>query len=241
MKKPSHNLQRAGFLIFIIGFLLGVMLIIASAWPDLESRMYGFSRYPDEKHTPLSCPALMTTQDRGQVIARLHNPLKKTITLYVKAQMSSSLLIDTLNETVELQPGETQILHWDVGEENIDMNYFIFAFVQILPTSTLTMKGATCGTLVLDLPFRGGPILYYATVILAAVGIGLGAWLWFRNIDWGDPKMVYDSWFMRFIILDIVIGVAGSMLGWWGAGLVSLVVLLLTWSVYIYPRRSTGE
>jgi len=79
----------------------------------------------------------------------------------------------------------------------------------------------------LDLPFRGGPILYYATVILAAVGVGLGAWLWFRNIDWSDQRMVHNSWFMRFIILDIVVGVVGSMLGWWGAGLVSLVIMLL--------------
>ncbi len=241
MKTRSHTLQSAGFIIFLLGFLLGVLLIIASAWPDLESRMYGFSRYPDEAHTPLSCPALMTTQDSGQVTARLHNPLEKTITLYVKAQMSSSLLIDTLKETVELQPGETRILSWEVGEENIDMNYFIFAFVQILPTSSLPLKGATCGTLVLDLPFRDGPVLFYAVLVLAAVGIGIGAWLWFRNIDWSDPRMVHNSWFMRFILLDIVVGVIGSILGWWAVGLVSLVILLLTWSVYIYPRRSAED
>jgi len=258
MKKPSHTLQSAGFIIFVIGFLLGILLIIASAWPDLEARMYEFSRYPDEKHTPLSCPPLMTTLDSEQVKARLHNPLEKTVTLYVKAQLSSSLLIDTLyvadpegniveitqgyvKETIELQPGETHTLIWDVDAANVDMNNFIFAFVQILPTSTLPLKGATCGTLVLDLPFRGGPFLFYAAVVLAAVGIGVGAWLWFRNIDWSDPRMVHNSWFMRFIILDIVVGVIGSILGWWAVGLVSLVVLALTWSVYLYPRRSAED
>lgn len=239
MKKQSLFLERSGFIIFTFAIILGVCLMVVSAWPDLEALVYGFRRFTEDPLKSLSCPMLLTRQDRAQITVKLNNPNDKVINRKVEAQFSTPMTLYSVEEWVELQPGETKIIAWEVGAENIDLKRFIFASVRAYPAKSLPLVESTCGILVLNLPFKGGMVLFYVTLALAAVGLIFGLWLWTRNTDLSRTEMITQSRFMRFLTGVIIVGVAGSMLGWWLLGLLSLITMLLTWSVFLYPRKTT--
>jgi hypothetical protein len=201
--------------------------------------VYGFERFTEDPLKGLSCPVLMTTQDRAQVTLRLHNPNEKAINRKVEVQISSRLTWISDEQWVEVQPDETKTVAWEIGEEHIDLKRFIFASVRAYPSPSLPLVESTCGVLVLDLPFAGGVVLFYVALGLTALGIAFGLWLWTRHADLSEPAVVSQSRFMRFLAGVIIVGVVGSLLGWWIIGLLSLVVMLLTWTVFLYPRRTT--
>lgn len=239
MKKHSLVLERVGFIIFTFAIVLGILLVLASAWPDMEAMVYGFERFTEDPLKGLACPVLMTTRDRETVTVRLHNPDDKVMNRQLEAQISSRLTLVFDEQWVELQPDETKTIAWEIGEENIDLKRFIFVSVRAFPSQSLPLVESTCGVLVLDLPFAGGVVLFYVALGLTVLGIGFGLWLWTRHTDLSEPAAVSQSRFMRFLVGVIVVGVAGSLLGYWIIGLLSLVVMLLTWSVFLYPRKST--
>ena len=240
MKNKSLVLQRVSFIIFTLAVLLGICLTLASAWPDMEAFFYGFDDFTNEKLTTLSCPVLMTAQDRKQITIKLHNPNDEAIVRKVEADFSSRLAILNYPAILEFQPGETKIVAWDIGEENIDLNHFILVSVRAYPSRNVELVESTCGIIVLNLPFKGGPVIFYVAMALAALGRGGGLWLWTRHSDLSEPGVVSQSRFMRFVTGVVIVGVVGSYLENWPVGLLSLVAMLLTWSVFLYPRRNTA-
>ena len=238
MAKDPLALRRAGLISFAIGILLGILLILACAWPDMEAQFYGFVKYTNEPLKSLRCPVLMTTKDRLPVTIRLNNPNDKVITRVVQAQFSTRLTVDTVQEKVELQPGETKTLSWEVGEENVDLKRFIFARVFTYPATSLPMTDSSCGTMVLRLPFKGGLVIFYGAVLLAAIGMGAGFWLWLRHSDLSEPAVVTQSWQMRFIAVVIAVGVLVSYIGIWILAVLALTLALVSFSVFLMPRKN---
>jgi hypothetical protein len=232
----SPTSRRLGLVIFILAICLGVLLTVASVWPDLEAFFYGFERLADQPLVTLTCPVLMTTHDRAAVAVRLHNPEKRVIKQRLLVQLSG-LFITTQEQEVELQPGEWRTVSWEVGPENIDLERFIFARVFAYPAASLRMSEANCGVLVLDLPFAGGPQFFFGLLALAVLGAGLGLWLWTRGRA-GDFSVHASGGRMRFIAIVVAVGLLAGALGVWGLGLLALVVAALTLVVFLV--RNTG-
>jgi hypothetical protein len=231
------SLRRVGFISFSIAIFLGVLLILARAMPDLESTMYGFIKYGYPRLTSLSCPVLMTLQDREPVTVRLRNPLDKNLSYYVNAQFSSGVMISTIDQRVELQPGETKTLSWEVGKENIDLGNFIFARVFTSAASSLGMRESTCGTFVVKLPVRGGPVIFYAISFLAVLGAAVGLLLWFRHSEMSQPDVISQSLWMRFIAMVVAVGIMAGILNLWFFAILTVLLALLTTSVFLIPRK----
>lgn len=236
MTKKSSTLQRIGYILFSLGIFFELLILLVSTWPDLESVAYGFTRYTNETLPSLSCPVLMTELDRELVTLRLNNPLDKAINRTVRVQLSGKYNIISIDEKVKLQPGETKTLSWEIGKENTDVNYLIFVHAFAFPASSLEMKEATCGTYMMNLPIKGGPIIYYTTLGLAFFCLGVGSWLWWRNSDMSSIPLVSLSRRMRFITWVINIGMIASIFGWWIIGLMALVITSLTFVVFVVNR-----
>ncbi len=237
MARRNPTLRRIGFIIFLIAIVLGFILILVRAEPDLESTLYGFIKFNYPRLTSLTCPVLMTTLDRELVTVKLHNPLDRVLTWHVQAQFSPNIVLTETSERVDLQPGESRLLSWEVGQENVDLGYFIFARVFASSSSTLPMRESTCGTLVLDLQFNGGPTIFYAVLILSAFGLALGLILWFRFADPSDSGIMSHTWWMRFIALVIVIGVIAAIFNSWFFALLMAFLALLLMGVILMPRK----
>jgi hypothetical protein len=236
LSQQNPALRRIGIISFSIGILLGILLILVRAWPDMESTFYGFVKYDYPSIPSLSCPVLMTSLDHQPVTIRLHNPLNQNLNWYVNAQFSTNFIIDTKEERVVLQPGETRTISWEVGRENVDLNNFIFANVFISPAAALKMRASTCGTLVLNLPFKGGPTIFFTILVLTVLVGGFGLWLWQHHIDMSNPTTVSLTWWMRFVASVITVGVVAGILNWWYLGILTLLLTLLSFGVFLFHR-----
>jgi hypothetical protein len=158
--------------------------------------------------------------------------------LYVNAQLSAFVAIVNAEERVELQPGETHSFSWEVGKENIDLQSFIFARVFTSASTTSGMREATCGTFVLNLPIKGGPVIFYASLVIAIIAWTIGLWLWPHHSDMGDPAIVTQISWMRFVSLVIAVGVGASIFGLWFLGIVTILLTMLLLSLYLLPRKA---
>ncbi len=83
------------------------------------------------------------------------------------------------------------------------------------------------------MPIKGGPTIYYSGLGLSVLFVIAGFFFWLRYADLGEPSVIAQSWWMRFLALVIAIGVVTSILGWWFIGIVALVLTMLTLVVYL--------
>jgi hypothetical protein len=233
----NPTLRKTGLIMFSIASLLAILLILARAIPDLESTMYGFIKYDYPRLTSLACPVLMTTQDSLPVTIRLHNSLDRNLKWFVEAQFSAPYMIETNDQTLELQPGESRKLSWEVDNQNVDLGFFIFARVFSSAATTAGMREATCGTLVLNLPFGGGPVIFYGLLVISVILAGVGFLLWKRNALMSDDGVTSRFWWMRFMSIVLVVGLVTALINSWFAALVMVMLAILCTAVYMIPRK----
>jgi hypothetical protein len=226
-------------ILFSIAILLGLLLTLLRAVPDFEASQFGFYNYGYPKLVSLSCPVLMTVRDQENVTIQLHNTLNSNLKYIVESQFSSPLIIDTIDTSVqrpELAPGEVRKLTWQVGEQNIVLGNFIFARVFTWAYIPDGRHESTCGTVILNLPFKGGPELYYALLFLTVLGLGIGLWLWFRYRNVANPAMRSRSAWMIFISVVIVVGLVLSVFHIWFVALLTVFIALLGIVVFVIPQ-----
>jgi hypothetical protein len=238
LAQRKQTLRRVGLITFCTSILFGIILILLRAEPDLEATMYGFAKYNYPSLKSLSCPVLMTSLDSEPVIVKLRNPLDQPLSWNVDAQFSSNSMITDTSEHINLKPGESRVLSWDVGQENVDLGYFIFTRVFASSSSSLPMRESTCGTLVLNLPFKGGPTIFYAILLLSVFGAVIGWILWLRYAEMSDSGTVSQTWWMRFITLVVAIGIVAAILNAWFLALLMIFLALLTTGVVLIPRKT---
>ena len=233
MVNKNNALHLVGAVLFLIAILLGVLLTVVRAWPDMESALYGFAKDSYPRLRSLHCPVLMTSQDRLPVTVQLTNPLNQDLTWFVRAQFSTNLLINTVEQTYVVKPGEIKTLSWEVDTQNIDLRNLILAYSFTSPFAGLRMTEGTCGTYVLNVPIKGGPTIYYSGLGLSVLCVIAGLFFWQRYANLSEPGVIAQSWWMRFLASVIAIGVVTSILGWWFIGIVALVLTMLTLVVYL--------
>jgi hypothetical protein len=232
----KQTLRRLGMILFSIAILLGLLLTLLRAVPDFEASQFGFYNYGYPKLVSLSCPVLMTVRDQENVTIQLHNTLNRNLKYYVESQISSPLLIDSSVQHPELAPGEIRKLTWQVREQNIVLGNFIFARVFTSASIPNGRHESTCGTVVLNLPFKGGPELYYALLFLTVLSLGVGLWLWFRYRNLANPAMRSRSAWMILISVVIVVGLVLSVFHIWFVALLTVFLALLGIVVFVIPQ-----
>ncbi len=237
VNQPNRVLRRVGVILFSIAAILGVLLILVRAVPDLESTMYGFDRSGYPRLASLACPKLMTIQDTGQVSIKLHNTLDRNLSYFVEADFSSPVLILTNEQQVQLSPQEKRLIVWDVDKGNISPGNLILTHVFTSAATAQGMHESTCGTFVLNLPFQGGPILFYANLIFALLAGGVGLWLWFRYSQRIEQGVISQANWMRFIAITVFVGLVLAMLDVWFFALLVVLLIILASSVFLISAR----
>jgi hypothetical protein len=237
MTERKSALSYLGSIIFIFGIILGILLSLVRALPDLESTMYGFYKFGYPNLSSLSCPLLMTPSDQEDVTIKLKNNLDRPITWHIEAQFSADNLINTITNNEELQPGESRVLSWEVNHNNISLGNFIFARVYTSAAAAQERREAYCGTLVINLPFAGGPTVYYSSILVTAICLGLGLWLWRRHTLLNEPTPISQFLWMRFGALLVVLGIVAGFMDWWSIAIILVVLIILTTVVFLIPRK----
>ena len=171
--KKSQTFRLLVFLSYTVGVAIGLYLIVVTAWADMESAFYGFSRLAESGLDGFSCPVVMNRDETRMVSLTVSNTMERALSPTVRVEISTPMLVDEYQETIELAPGESKKLEWSIGPENIDLERFIFAKALVFGTYPVPSRETTCGIFILDLPVSGRVILP-VLVVLSLLGMGWG-------------------------------------------------------------------
>jgi len=227
--------------LFVLGAVIGFNLVTVSVWGDYEASMIGLTYMGEKQLNTLTCPILATARDKAEVSVEIHNPLEHNLTRTVLVLVSSGRLSLLREDRVsfQLKPDESRELNWPVEPEDAVYGKLVLAKVYLFPSHSIPSKDATCGILVLDMPFLSGQQVVYGSLGLSMIGMAAGILLWQRNNKLKDRQQQELSRSMFMMASAITVGLAASLLGsrlayGWLLGGSCLVVAVLLLVVTLY-------
>ena len=220
--KANNDFQRTRLFpvtLTLIGILMGLVLALLAAWADYESTAYGFVRQAQAPFQGLICPVFIGRNERKIVSIEISNPTDQTLSPGVRVQISTPSEPDSKLEHITLTPGEQITLHRTVGPENVDLGMFIFVNALVFSTYPLPDRETTCGVLVVPLA-NGVHFLLLGTAISISL-MAAGIYMLYKR-DRPGPRS------LLFMVVASILAMTLSFIGWWLAGVVLIVVLILT-------------
>jgi hypothetical protein len=213
------------FLSYVIGAAIGLFLILTVTWADMEAASYGFIHLAESGLDGFKCPAWMTREETSSISLTISNPTDGPIRPAVRTMISTPLAYSESVEYVQLAPGESKKLEWEVGPGNIDLKHFILAKAVVYGAHPLPSRETTCGIYILDLPGRGRAIL---PVLIGLSLLGLG-WGLYGIQKWVHPKgwLAKNNRSLTFLAVLVGLGLVVSLMGGWLPGVMILVLVLL--------------
>ena len=223
-----------GIALYVIGLVLGLFIAGSSVMADIEAEFYGFDNLSNGRFSTLRCPAVMNRDETGTVRMTLTNTLDRPINPNIRTDISTIAVIESSRVKPSLEPGQSQILEWQVDKDNIDLGNFIFVKVYISPEYPLPLREATCGIFVFNLPFLKGSQWLGLGVVVSIMCLGIGLFLLKQSSD----VLVKRSRERMYALIALAIALVGTMafglLGWWVAGGILLVVCILIMVAMLY-------
>lgn len=214
------------FIAYVLGALLSLTVAVLATWSDLEAAFYGFDRRGSAPLQNLRCPVLLNRNETGIVSVKISNTTDRKLAPAVRAEFSTTITPISSLDSVQLGPGESKTVEWTVGPDNIDLKRFIFSNVYIFASYPLPDREATCGTLVIDLPIRGG-VLLFLMILLGLAGMGGGLFMLNRARPLSN-RLEKALRPLTFLTVVLVLALVVSLAGWWVQGVLLLAVTLIT-------------
>lgn len=229
--KPNHIV---GLLLFSAGILLGSLLAGGLVWSDLEAVFYGLPHLTNDTFGGLYCPPLMTRSETATLQVTVGNDTDRPISPLIRVEISAPGLMSSSREKAPvMQPGERTTLDFPVSEENIDLNFFIFAKAFRYPDYRTRLAEDTCGILVLDVPLVTGGVLLALWLGLSILGVMAGLWI----LEKHESIVIHRASMLagfRAMAIAMLIGVILSIQGAWLPGIAVLVVMTLFMIALLY-------
>ncbi len=177
MKSKNKALIGVGWILFIIGTIIGIIFIAGLLWPSVESSFYFGYRGGADTKLRLYCPRIITPQDKAAITAAITNRVDKPISPRVEANLTAPIL-QTLESQPTINPGETLQLKWPVNSGNLEFGHLIMIQVfQFSSYGTGTAMGQ-CGSLFLFIPILTGTQFYALLLIVSMALMIVGIVLW---------------------------------------------------------------
>lgn len=223
-------------ILFVLSAAIGFVLLTVGVWGDVEASMFDITHKGEKRLGTLSCPVVITSQDREEFSAKFHNPLERDIKPAVRVRVSSGHLTMVEQDDVKFQlaPDESRKLAWPVDPDDAVYGKMVLVKVYMFRNYPIPSKHDTCGILVLDVPAVTGNQLVYGSLGLSAIGMVAGIFLWRRNNELMNRRQQELYRAMYIMAGSLALGLVASMLGRWLLGGVGLVVAMLLFVGTIY-------
>jgi len=221
MKISAHPKPMPVLIFFTIGILLAITLSVLAAWADYEAASYGFANRASTLLAGLNCPILMTKDESQTVSIKINNRTGGPLSPSIRTDISTSLEPVTTIESLDLKPGESRLLKWPIGPENIDLGQFIFVNMLVYAAHPIPDRDNTCGILVLPIRGNGNLILILATIV-SVLCAGSGTYLLQKSdlpIKQKRPAL--------FLALAILLTLTVSFMGLWMQAILLLAITIL--------------
>lgn len=240
MKTSKTASSILALVLFSSGLLAGLLWWGSSAWADLEASLFDASITADVTLNDLRCPQFITPEEIGTISIRLQNPTDRILRQTARIHVSYGFVTLMREESViiEMQPRETRQLEWFVSAEDAAWGRLVLARLYLFRSFPLPSRTATCGIVLVNLPWLDGNhiTLLLATLTLAGT---LGGWrLWVKT---HQPLVNRQRDVAALMVAWIILLVVGNLLAflgiWVAAGvlfLLSIIFLIISVTYLIY-------
>lgn len=204
--------------LFSIGVLFGVAFFAAATFADVEAVFYGFDRFGYKSTSAFYCPVVIASDENGVVRAVFKNDNEKAIRPTVRFQTSSPSVFRTEITRLEIGPGESESLEWEISQNDMAYRNLVFAKIMTYASYPSPDVEQTCGILVLDLPSLTGRQATGLVIAVSLAGMILGGGLWLvsRPVK-GRAREAWPA--MLTLAVVVLAGMGSVLLAMWPAGI----------------------
>jgi hypothetical protein len=229
----TRSLRSLGGIIFLLGVSLGLALALAAIWSDFEGFSYFNTGAGYQLFNGLVCPILMTRSEKSVVTADFENPSSQEFKPFYEVAISRPGSLRKLEGQLSVPAHTTKSIQWTVDANDIDLGFFIFVDVQVLPMAEYSTHEGTCGIMVLDLTGITGSHIFAGTLAASLIGLVLGLGLWENDAGLNIDRYTNRHRLFQALGIMVLLALLASIIGLWAAGLVFciLAVLLLVISL----------
>jgi hypothetical protein len=225
MKTQSVRVLSA--VIFFLGVVIGLVLALSAVWSDFE----GFSYFNTGAGYPLFgglvCPILMTRSERNIVTAYFENPGGQEFEPYYELSISRPGSLRKLEGQLSVPAHTTQRVQWTVDASDIDLGFFIFVDMDVLPVAGYLTREDTCGIMVLNLTGVSGGQVFAMTLAASLIGLVLGLGLWESAAGSNLKRDASRHRLFQALGIMVLLALLTGIMGWWAAGLVFCILTIL--------------
>lgn len=229
--------RSLGFLIYLTGAALAMLLFVLVIWPDIEASFFDHAIQADYQMRSLRCPALMTKDEVGTISIEVKNTTDRDVAPNVRARITfrSGSFIEQLQKKVPIPVGESRTVEWQVDRENVAYDRMILGRFYQFANLALPSRTATCGIYIL--PFSG-PSGQQVLIggFLGSLGLMVVGLVMFLPKDWRNLSRIRNQSVSRqrkrlkaFVYLGglFLVGILLALIGNWLLSL-ALAVLVTT-------------
>jgi hypothetical protein len=239
MKNNSKAVRIFSIVLYGFGVILGVSFLVLYVWANIEASLFDPGISGERRLTSLRCPIAITDQEVAVIKATVNNPLEREINRLMRLHISEGMVSmkRQINTQVELAPGERMTLEWEAYPEDAAFERLIMVRGYLFRHAPLPASSASCGILVLNVPFLTGGQIALLAAIGSFLSMGAGTYLWFSSNNIGRiGKQRHLAMGMVALASVIVLGIVISFFGMWhftALLLFAAVVLVLGILTYI--------
>jgi hypothetical protein len=233
MNKNSKPVRIFSIVLFVFGSVLGISFLALYTWANIEASLFDSGINGEVRLNSLRCPIFVTEDEVAVISATLSNPLDREIERLIRLHISQGMvsLKRQINTNVALSPGERTTLHWQAYPEDAAFDRIIMVRGYLFRHAPLPASSASCGIVVLNVPFLTGNQLSLLVAIGSFLSMGLGSYLWIstdphRHI--GKKRHLLAG--MVTLALILILGIIISFYGLWQLSFLMLfaaVVIIL--------------
>lgn len=222
----------AGIVSFSLGLIIGLFLWTGSVWADLEGYIFQPATQADKSEFYLSCPNLITKSDFGIISMGIKNEYDKDVRKVVRGNKSLGYVIYVGSDetSLELKPGESEVVHWYIYPEDAAWKRFILFRVNIISSRGVNLTTASCGVMLINVPYLNSNQFFLLVLLLGTVFIGSGIFLMYKSSMLQERKNFYFERLMSALTGILIIGLLLAFFGQWitaGLLLVGMYLFLM--------------
>jgi hypothetical protein len=220
----TRTLHTLSYVVFFLGVLVGFAVAVIMIWNRLEAISYFFTGARYDPFEGLRCPVMIAPTEEGRVTAAFRNPSDREDTFFYRAEISGLPSTRRLEGQITVPPRQTKRLEFTVDAEDVDLKFFIFVKLNLLPHAGNPFREAVCGMMVIHLLGLSGTQIVAAALSLSILGMILGFALWQKTKTRADESMPR---IMAALSLLVLLALFAGFMGWWLPGMALAAITIL--------------
>ena len=221
----TRPLRLLSCTIFFLGVTIGLVLSGIAVWNNLEATNYFFTGVKYSPFNGLRCPLIIARTEKGIVIAVFNNPTNEEDNFFYRAEISGKAFSRRqVRGQIAVAPHQTRTIQITVDANDVDLMFFIFVKINILPNSVHRSQEAVCGVMLVNILGLTGAQISTVALLLSFLGVAIGLGLWQRTGTKADRdlrRVVQTLGFVALLTMFV------ASIGWWIVAIALLVLSIL--------------